>query len=318
MKTDPGADPLTEFRFGGVVPILATPFHDDESLDLDSMRRLVSFMRTLKVDAVTVLGVLGETDRLTDPERASVIETTIDAAGTVPVIVGASRPGTAATIAAIQSAKRLGAKAAMVAPSDPNAFPYFHRVAKAGLPIIVQDHPASTGVQMSTELLLRMVREIPEVAGIKCEAVPSPPKFAALKEGMKNDRSVPVLTGLGALYGRFDLERGSDGFNTGFAFPEILRALMGPNGARVYQQYLPLIVYEQQPGTAVRKEILRRRGLLTSNRVRAPGATIDEGTAKQVAALLEDMFANVDITRPLPPSALGEKTTILPATTTKH
>src|SRR5688500_2102287 len=101
---------------------------------------------------------------------------------------------------------------------------------------------------------------------------------------MRNSRAVPVLTGLGALYARFDLERGSDGFNTGFAFPEILRAMLGPNGKRVYQQYLPLLVFEQQPGTAIRKEILRRRGLIRSNRVRAPGATIDEGTAKQVAA----------------------------------
>lgn len=298
---------LAEFRFGGVVPILATPFHDDERLDLESMRRLVTFMRSLKVDAVTVLGVLGETDRLTDIEREAVIKATIDAAGPVPVIVGASRPGATATIAAIQSAKKLGAKAAMVAPADSNPFPYFQRVADAGLPVIVQDHPAATGIQMSTDVLLRMVREIPAVAGIKCEALPSPPKFAALKEGMRSGRSVPVLTGLGALYARFDLERGSDGFNTGFAFPEILRAMLGPGGAAVYHRYLPLIVFEQQPGTAVRKEILRRRGLITSNRVRAPGATIDEGTAKQVAKLLEDVFGDVDITKPLPANALGDE-----------
>ena len=313
MKSEPGAHPLPEFRFGGVVPILATPFHDDESLDLESMRRLVAFMRNLKVDAVTVLGVLGETDRLTDPERETVIRTTVEAAGPIPVIVGSSRPGTAATVAAIHTAKNLGAKAAMVAPSDPNAFPFFQRVAdKGGLPIIVQDHPASTGVQMSTELLLRMVREIPGVAGIKCEAVPSPPKFAALKEGMRDGRAVPVLSGLGALYARFDLERGSDGFNTGFAFPEILRAMLGPDGPRVYHQYLPLIVFEQQPGTAIRKEILRRRGLLSSNRVRAPGATIDDATAKQVATLLRDLLGDFDITKPLPSAALGAASAHVP------
>lgn len=289
------------------MPILATPFHDDERLDLDSMRRLVMFMRDLKVDAVTVLGVLGETDRLTDLEREAVVKATIDAAGPVPVIVGASRPGTAATITAIQTAKKLGAKAAMVAPADSNPFPYFQRVVGAGLPIIVQDHPAATGIQMSTEVLLRMARELPAVAGIKCEAVPSPPKFAALKEGMRTGRAVPVLTGLGAMYARFDLERGSDGFNTGFAFPEILRAMLGPNSAAVYQRYLPLMVFEQQPGTAVRKEILRRRGLITSNRVRAPGATIDDGTTKQVAKLLEDMFGDIDLTKPLPPTALGDE-----------
>ena len=53
----------------GVVPILATPFRRDESIDLPSLDRLVRFMAALGVDGVTVLGVLGEANRLTDRER---------------------------------------------------------------------------------------------------------------------------------------------------------------------------------------------------------------------------------------------------------
>ena len=139
------------------------------------MSRLVGFMRRLRVDAVTVLGVLGEPDRLNEEERRDVARATIEAAGPVPVIVGASRAGTAATIAAIKDAKRLGASAAMVAPADTNSVPYFRRIGDAGLPIIVQDHPASSGIQTPTDTLLRIVREVPSVAGIKCEAVPPRP-----------------------------------------------------------------------------------------------------------------------------------------------
>jgi len=68
-------------------------------------------------------------------------------------------------------------------------------------------------------LLSRIVREVPQVASIKEEAVPTAPRIRALAAAMK-ERKVPVLTGLGALYGLFDLEAGSSGFNTGFAFPE--------------------------------------------------------------------------------------------------
>ena len=50
--------------FQGVYPILATPFHDDESLDLESFDRLIRFMVRLRVDGVTILGVLGESNRL--------------------------------------------------------------------------------------------------------------------------------------------------------------------------------------------------------------------------------------------------------------
>ena len=70
---------------------------------------------------------------------------------------------------------------------------------------------------------------------------------------MPAERNIPILTGLGGLYGFFDRERGSDGYNTGFAFPEILIAMVKADidGAwEIYRRYLPLIVYEQQPGLA--------------------------------------------------------------------
>ncbi len=115
-----------------------------------------------------------------------------------------------------------------------------------------------------------------------------------------------MLTGLGALYGYFDLERGSDGFNTGFAFPEVLIALVkaareGDFAAarRIYTRYLPLMVFEQQPGLAIRKEILRIRKLITSNRVRHPGATIDAANASQLKSLLDATFPGQDLTKPV-------------------
>ena len=43
---------------------------------------------------------------------------------------------------------------------------------------------------------------------------------AALVAGMTT-RKLPILTGLGALYGGYELARGADGFMTGFAFPEV-------------------------------------------------------------------------------------------------
>jgi 4-hydroxy-tetrahydrodipicolinate synthase len=299
--------------FQGVYPILATPFHEDEVLDLESLDRLVRFMADIGVDGVTVLGVLGEANRLIDAEREAVIHAAVSAAaGRIPVIVGASHPGTSACLTLCRTAERLGAAAVMVAPSQepvPNegrTFEFYRRIAAGvGIPMVVQDHPASTGVHMSVQLLLKLVAEIPNVACIKGEAPPTPVKFAALREGMKS-REVPILTGLGALYGIFDLERGSSGFNTGFAFPEVLIAIVKAVRAgdierawRIYGRFLPLIVFEQQPGIAVRKEILRRRGLIGSARVRHPGAGLDAGAAAQVHALLDRLLPGVDLTAPL-------------------
>jgi 4-hydroxy-tetrahydrodipicolinate synthase len=303
------AKPMT---FEGVYPILATPFHHDETVDLESCERLVRFMADLGVDGVTILGVLGEANRMLDRERETLIRIAVKAAGAMPVIVGTSHSGTRAAVGLSQMAQELGADAVMVTPhaeavpNDERLLEYYQTIAaNVRIPIILQDHPASSGVHMSTPLMLRIVKEVPLVAAMKEEAVPTAPKIRALLQGMST-RKVPILTGLGALYGQFDLEAGSAGFNTGFAFPDALmamvRAAKAGNAARVreiYTRFLPLIVFEQQPGVAIRKEILRLRGAISSNRVRHPGANIQPTTAEQLRVLIEQVLPGVDITQPI-------------------
>jgi len=67
----------------------------------------------------------------------------------------------------------------------------------------------------------------------------------------------------------------------------------------IYRRYLPLMVFEQQPGLAIRKEILKRRALISSGRVRHPGGNIDKATADQLARLLERSFPGQDLTQPV-------------------
>ena len=274
---------------------------------------MIRFMTRLGVDGVTILGVLGESNRLLDREREALIGAAVRAAESkLPIIVGTSHSGTLAALHLSQMAESLGADAVMVTPhneptpNDQRVFDYFQRIASGlRIQIVAQDHPASTQVQMSVPLLLRLVNEIPSIACIKEEAVPTVPKIGALLSGMKA-RKVPIMTGLGALYGGFDLARGSNGFNTGFAFPEVLQAMV--NAARLgdsalvsklYRRYLPLIVFEQQPGVAIRKEILRLRGMIATNQVRHPGARIDPATAAQLQALVASTFGPADITQPI-------------------
>ena len=298
--------------FSGVIPILATPFHDDETLDLVSWRRMIEFMVALKVDGITILGVLGESNRLTDHEREALIKSAVAAANQrIPVIVGVSHAGTAAAAYLSTMAESLGADALMAAPareavpSEERIVEYYRRIAAATtLPIVLQDHPASTEVHMSVALILRIVNEVATVKCIKAEAVPTAAKVVALKAGLA--RPVSVLSGLGALYAPFDLQAGADGFNTGFAFPEVLMALTAAAKAHdwdrvhaLYARFAALIVFEQQPGLAIRKEVLRLRGLIDSRRVRHPGATITPASAKTLAALIERVLPNADITKPI-------------------
>jgi 4-hydroxy-tetrahydrodipicolinate synthase len=300
-------------KFSGVIPILATPFRDDESLDLDSWRQLLEFMIGIGVDGVTILGVLGESNRLTDEERERLIKATVDVVGQrIPIIVGTSHSGTSAAVYLSRRAQDLGAAAVMVTPgkepvpNDERIIELYRRIAESvTIPLVLQDHPISTDVHMSVDLIMRVLRRVPSIASVKEEAVPTAAKIRQLRDGF-SDRPLSILSGLGALYAPFELAAGSDGFNTGFAFPEVLQAMM--TAARdgewgrvhdIYSRFAALIVFEQQPGLAIRKELLRRRGLIASARVRHPGATISPLQSKQLDELVARTLPGVDITRPI-------------------
>ena len=85
-------------------------------------------------------------------------------------------------------------------------------------------------VHMPPPLVARIAHEVPTIACIKLESLPSPARIARLRQLWAGelppaDPSATILTGLGALYGGFDMEAGTEGFMTGFAFPEILKAM---------------------------------------------------------------------------------------------
>jgi 4-hydroxy-tetrahydrodipicolinate synthase len=131
-------------RFEGVFPILATPFDDDENFDRESMQRLVRLMRRIGVDGITVLGVLGEANRMGDREREDVVRTAVAAAEGLPVIVGTSASGTRIACDLAVMAQSLGASAVMVTPhaepvpSDERVLAYFTAIARSmPLPIVL-------------------------------------------------------------------------------------------------------------------------------------------------------------------------------------
>jgi 4-hydroxy-tetrahydrodipicolinate synthase len=138
----------------GVFNITPTPFHPDGSLDLPGVKTLTDFTIGCGVDGLTILGVLGEADKLLDAERDLVISATVEAAaGRVPICVGTTHAGTLpglllATGPAPRGGCGDGAPPRLVRPTDAALRRHYLTVAAAvDPPVVVQDHPTSSGVR---------------------------------------------------------------------------------------------------------------------------------------------------------------------------
>lgn len=290
----------------GVYIIAATPFFDDDSIDFESIDTLTDFYLEKGVTGITILGMMGEAQKLSPEESQAVMNRVINrVAGRVPVVVGVSNRDLNKLVALSNSAMEAGAAGVMVAPydehnSDDAIYDYYVTVDKAlnsKIPMIYQDFPLVTKAPVSVDCLMRIIRDIPQIVMLKHEDWPGLGKLSELrarseKEGL---RRISILCGNGGLYLPQELTRGADGAMTGFAYPEMLVGVCDKfatgdiDGADdLFDQYLPVIKHEQQPGygLAVRKETLHRRGVITSAKVRTPGPTMSAEDQKDLDRLL--------------------------------
>jgi 4-hydroxy-tetrahydrodipicolinate synthase len=144
---------------------------------------------------------------------------------------------------------------------------------------------------VSVDVLLQCV-DAAAAVGVKLEDPPTPPKIARLLELRPG---IAVFGGLGGAFALSELRRGARGTMTGFAFPEILAAVRGAldagassRAAKIFDRYLPLIAFEAQPGVglAVRKDLLRRRGVIETALIRT-GAALDPVTSAELDDVLD-------------------------------
>ena len=280
--------------FEGVYSVLPTPFRGGGEIDVESLKRVVDLIVAAGVNGVTALGVTGEAARLSERERAVVVDAVVkQAAGRVKVIVGTSADGVRTCIDFSREARSLGATAVMVSPprmpklNSESVVNHYKALAEAvDLPIVVQDYPPISGFAMEAGLLARIAREVPAARAIKLEDPPTPFKTSRILTAA-GETKVAILGGLGGVFLLEELLAGAAGVMTGFAYPEVLvkvvslyRAGQIDQAASLFYRFVPLMRFEFQEGIgmAIRKEVFRRRGVLADSSTRAPGAVLDEGT----------------------------------------
>ncbi|ABD69366.1 dihydrodipicolinate synthetase [Rhodoferax ferrireducens T118] len=292
----------------GAYLIAITPFTENGALDLASTDRMVDFYLAKGASGLTILGILGEATKLTAEESKLFTKQVLQRVnGRVPVVVGASSAGFAPMRELTQSVMALGASGVMIAPpasvrTDDQIVAYFDMVNEtlgSDVPWVLQDHPVSTGVQMSTGVILRIVKNSSTCVMLKHEDCPGLAKLSAIRAASDRGdaRRVAILTGNGGgLFLPEELTRGADGAMTGFAYPEMMVDVITAHAAGeiekahdIFDAYLPLARYEQQAGIglAVRKHIMAQRGVIACATLRKPGLRLSNSDMADVARLTE-------------------------------
>ncbi|MGH7919108.1 MAG: dihydrodipicolinate synthase family protein [Candidatus Dormibacteraceae bacterium] len=312
------AHDATDLR--GVIPILVTPFSDNESVDHQQMARQIDFLVGCGVRWAG-FGFGSEIATLTPQEAFELARFTVDhAAGRLRLIGNAEMPSRCAGAHAVEHIAESGVAAVMIRPSGFGdaqqsviSDALAEVVAGAPVPCIIQDAPQNTGVVLTASSLVRLLVEVPNVAAVKVEPRPSVPQIGAIVEELAG-RPGTVLGGAGAAQLLLELDRGAVGTMPGPAFADLLVEICRqydagerPAAAELFRDFLPLAALGRGMATFLfaQKYLLTRRGVLDGVRLRSPHGPVDRRLPAELDSIVEApalrraLAAGVDRGRPI-------------------
>lgn len=166
---------MESFDFRGLGVALVTPFDINGDVDYDRLHLLVNRLVAGGADYIVVLGTTAETPCLTDDEKRRIRESVAEwVGGRVPLVLGFGGNCTAALCEELRAWDGDGYTAILSVtpfynkPSQQGLYEHFKAVAEASpLPVLLYNVPGRTGVNMQPATTLRLVREVPGIAGVK-------------------------------------------------------------------------------------------------------------------------------------------------------
>jgi len=282
-------------RYKGVFPVVPTAFTESGELDLASQKRCVDFMIDAGSNGLCILANFSEQFLLSDDEREVLTQTILEHVdGRVPVIVTTTHFGTQVCAQRSRRAQDMGAAMVMVMPPyhgatfrvpEEKIYEFYAGLSDAiDIPIMIQDAPAS-GTVLSAAFLARMAKEIRQVSYFKIETAGAASKLRELIR-LGGDAIEGPWDGEEGITLMPDLDAGATGAMTGGAYPDGIRLIVDAYAAgrrdeatAIYQQWLPLINYEnRQGGILTAKALMKEGGVIACEAPRHPWPAMHPAT----------------------------------------
>jgi 4-hydroxy-tetrahydrodipicolinate synthase len=297
----------------GVLPVIQTPFTDDDEIDEASLRKQIDWAFEQGA-AGYCTGMVSELLRLTLSERVWLTHRLGELNGGRGVVVaGVGAESTKQARELAQEAAQAGCHALMAIPPVSTALPleevvtYYRTLADAvDLPLIVQDASGYVGQPIPIRACVQLLNEYgPEKILFKPEAAPIGPNLSALREA--TDGRARVFEGSGGILLVDSYRRGIVGTMPGMEMVDAIVALwnaleQGDEGAtyRIFFPICALVALQMQAGLdgflAIEKYLLVRRGVFARDTRRRPNTwQLDDETASEVDRLfqrLQEALAN--------------------------
>lgn len=285
----------------GIYAILVTPFHEDLSIDWETLEREVAFCLECGVQGVVGPAIAGEFYTLSDSERMTYVQKVAKwTDGKVPFVAGVSgvsghHAAELARVAEDAGADALMAMPPYIVPGSPDStFAYYEAITKASqLPLIVQNAPAPFSSPLSTAQLVTLLGKFPSIRVIKEETFPNPQKVGQLFDAA-GERLEGIFGGLGGIYLFNELTRGGSGTMPACQFADVMVDIFSlwqtGKHAEARDRFMavqPALVMERLYNMTFMKVCLQRRRIFKNAVTRTPEPALDAHDEKELDAIWE-------------------------------
>ena len=291
-------------NYEGIFPIALTTFDEHFEIDETSQLSLIDHLIDCGVHGIAIFGNASEGYALGEAEKARLMPLIIkQARGRVPVFVSTGHTGTHVAVQLSRAAEEAGADGLMILPpyflkpSAEDLFGYYKAISDAvSIPIMIQDAPLLTAVNIGAAQMARLAKECANVKLTKVEAPPTPMKVSEVKQACGD--SLVIFGGLNGHFFLEELQRGARGTMPGSdMMPMFVRVWNDYEAGKMkearaeFNRHLPLIRFELQPGLGVSamKHNLKAAGVIHHTTIRPPTRSLDPAGVEELQSITSDL-----------------------------
>ena len=301
---------LSDDLLQGVIPIIPTPFTENEEIDEASLRRLVDFACSCGIQAACLPAYASEFYKLTDDEKLQVVKIAVDQAkGRIKIVAQSNHPSLKSAIRLARENVKNGADIISLAVPRIFSLPedalmeYLSGFLAAipDTPVLIQDFNPG-GASISASFIKKLMDKHPNFKYLKLEEPLCAPKFEEIIKG--TDGKVGLFEGWGGLYMLELIPVGIAGVMPGLGVADILQKVMllRKNGEdqkafTVFERIMPQIFFSLQNMELfhyAEKELLIARGILTNSIARKAAYIPDNSSRKYIGELNQRVLSLVN------------------------